>query len=80
VGWQSWRTDNRYDIRMEKIIVVHNASIRTDWIHLIQRGKEQNVVTCTIWFSVGPVGVRVFKGAEAETALKLLAEHPGLKN
>jgi hypothetical protein len=65
---------------MEKLIVVRNTSVRTDWIHLIQRGEEKETVTCTIWFSIGPVGVQVFKGADAETALQLLAEHPALKN
>jgi hypothetical protein len=65
---------------MEKLVVIQNTSIRTDWIHRIQRGEEKETVTCTIWFSIGPVGVHVFKGADAETALRLLAEHPGLKN
>jgi hypothetical protein len=63
---------------MDKLIVVRDTSIRTDWIHKIERGKERETVTCTIWFSMGPVGVLVFKGANAETALRLLADHPGL--
>jgi hypothetical protein len=65
---------------MEKLIVVRNTSIRTDWIHKIERGKEKETATCTIWFSIGPVGVLDFKGVDAETALQLLAEHPALKD
>jgi hypothetical protein len=65
---------------MDKIILIHNTSIRTDWIHKIERGKEKEAVTCTIWYSIGPVGVHVFKGADAETALQRLAEHPALNN
>jgi hypothetical protein len=65
---------------MEKIIVIQNTSVRTDWIQRIERGKEKDIVTCTIWFSIGPTGVLVFKGADAETALQLLAEHPALNS
>jgi hypothetical protein len=57
-------------------ILVQDQSIRTDWIHRIERGKENGVTTCTIWFSVGSVGVHTFKGKHAETALQLLADHP----
>ncbi len=64
---------------MENTIVVQNQQIRTDWIHRIQRGKEQGAVTCTIWFSIGCVGVSSFKGKDAETALRLLADHPALE-
>ncbi len=64
---------------MDKTIVVQNHSIRTDWIHQIQQGKENGALTCTIWLSVGPVGVYAFKGADAKTALQLLAGHPALK-
>ena len=63
---------------MDYTIVVQDQSIRTDWIHRIERGKENGVTTCTIWFSVGPVGVQTFKGKHAETALRLLADHPVL--
>jgi hypothetical protein len=59
-------------------IVVQNKSIRTDWIHQIRRGKENGVLTCTIWLSVGPVGVYAFQGGDAKTALELLADHPAL--
>jgi hypothetical protein len=59
-------------------IVIQNKPIRTDWIHQIQHGKENGVTTCTIWLSVGPVGVYGFTGRDAEAALQLLANHPGL--
>jgi hypothetical protein len=63
---------------MENTIVLQNQSIRTDWINKIQRGKEANgTLTCTIW-PVGPVGFYDFKGKDAQTALKLLADHPAL--
>jgi hypothetical protein len=42
---------------MGNTIVVQNQPIRTDWINKIQRGKENGTLTCTIWLSVGPVGV-----------------------
>lgn len=64
---------------MDNTIVVQNHSIRTDWIHRIQKGKENGAPTCTIWFSVGPVGLYAFKGADAKTALQLLANHPALE-
>jgi hypothetical protein len=60
-------------------ISVQSKSIRTDWIHQIQRGKENGTVTCTIWLSVGPVSVYAFRGPDAETALRLLANHPALQ-
>ncbi len=63
---------------MNYSILVQDQSIRTDWIHRIERGQENGMTTCTIWFSVGPVGVQAFKGKHAETALRLLAEHPML--
>jgi hypothetical protein len=64
---------------MENTIVVQNQSIRTDWIHRIQRGKENGMLTCTIWLSVGSVGLYAFKGPDAKTALQLLAHHPALQ-
>jgi hypothetical protein len=63
---------------MGNTIVVQNQSIRTDWIHRIQRGKENGTLTCTIWLSVGCVGVYTFKGRDAKAALQLLANHPAL--
>ena len=59
-------------------IVIQGQPIRTDWINKIQRGKEQGMLTCTIWLSVGPVGFYDFKGKDAQTALTLLANHPAL--
>ena len=59
-------------------VFVQQQGIRTDWINRIQRGKENGVLTCTIWLSVGPIGVYAFKGKDAETALQLLATHPAL--
>ncbi len=64
---------------MANTIVVHDQPIRTDWINKIQRGKENGLVTCTIWLSVGPVGVYDFKGNDAETALQLLENHSALQ-
>ena len=60
-------------------IVVQGQTIRTDWINKIQQGKEDGIVTCTIWLSVGPVGFYAFKGSAAETALQLLENHPALQ-
>ena len=60
-------------------VTVQSHSIRTDWIHQIRRGTEQGTLTCTIWLSVGPVGVYAFKGKDAKTALQLLAGHPALQ-
>lgn len=60
-------------------IVVQSQPIRTDWINKIQRGKENGIVTCTIWLSVGPVGFYAFKGSAAETALQLLENHSALQ-
>lgn len=64
---------------MERTITVQSKTIRTDWIHQIQSGKENGTLTCAIWLSVGPVGVYTFKGEDAKTALQLLAEHPALQ-
>ena len=64
---------------MANTILVQGQSIRTDWIHKIQRGKENGIVHCNIWLSIGTVGVYTFKGKDAETALRLLANHPALK-
>lgn len=61
---------------MPRTIVIQNNSIRTDWIHKIEQGKENGVLTCTVWLSVGPVGVFTFKGDDAKAALQLLANHP----
>lgn len=63
---------------MMNTIVVQTTSIRTDWIHRIQQGKENGLATCVIWLNVGPVNVYAFKGPDAETALQLLANHPAL--
>jgi len=60
---------------MQRTIVVQNKSIRTDWIQKVEQGKENGVLTCTIWFSVGHVGTYTFKGEDAKTALQLLANH-----
>jgi hypothetical protein len=64
---------------MANTIVVQDRPIRTDWIQKIQRGSENGTLTCTIWLSVGPVGVYAFTGTDAETALQLLASHPALQ-
>jgi hypothetical protein len=61
---------------MANTIVVQSRQIRTDWINKIHKGNENGTLTCTIWLSIGPVGVYSFKGRDAETALQLLAEHP----
>jgi hypothetical protein len=64
---------------MNKCIDIQGKSIRTDWIHKIERGKENGMITCTIWFAVGPVSVYAFKGKDAQTALQLLANHSALQ-
>ena len=64
---------------LENTIFVQNQAIRTDWIHRIQQGQENGMLTCTIWLSVGSVSVYAFKGRDAETALQLLANHPALQ-
>jgi hypothetical protein len=64
---------------MENTIFVQSQPIRTDWINKIQRWKENGTLTCTIWLSVGPVGVYAFTGRDAKTALQLLAKHPALR-
>ena len=64
---------------MGNTIFVQSQPIRTDWIKKIQRGKENETLTCTIWLSIGPVGVYAFKGKDAETALQLLANHSALQ-
>jgi hypothetical protein len=64
---------------MANTIVVQSQPIRTDWIHKIQRGDEKGTLTCTIWLSVGPVGLYTFKGKDAKTALRLLANHSALQ-
>jgi len=63
---------------MANTIVVGSRRIRTDWINKIQIGNENGTLTCTIWLSIGPVGVYSFKGPDAEAALQLLADHPAL--
>jgi hypothetical protein len=60
-------------------ILVQGRPIRTDWINKIQQGKENGSPTCTIWLSIGPIGVYAFKGRDAETALELLANHSALQ-
>ena len=64
---------------MQNTICVQNKPIRTDWINKIQRGKDNGTLTCTIWLSVGPVGVYTFTGEDAKSALQLLATHPALQ-
>jgi hypothetical protein len=64
---------------LEYTLLIHDQPIRTDWINKIQQGTENGTLTCTIWFSVGPVGIYSFKGRDAETALRLLANHPALQ-
>jgi hypothetical protein len=64
---------------MANTIVIQGRPIRTDWINKIQPGKENGMVTCTIWLSVGPVGVYTFKGSDAEMALQLLVNHSALQ-
>jgi len=65
---------------MDTFIVVQGKTIRTDWIYKIEQGIENGNRTCTIWFSVGPVGYYAFQGKDAESALRLLATHPALMN
>jgi hypothetical protein len=60
-------------------ISIEGKTIRTDWINKIQRGKEHGTVTCTLWLSVGPVGVYSFEGSAAKTALELLSNHSALQ-
>jgi len=62
-----------------RTISVESQTIRTDWISKIQQGQENGVLTCTIWLSLGPVGIYAFKGAAAETALQMLTNHPALQ-
>ena len=64
---------------MANTILVQGQSIRTDWIHKIQQGTDKGMPTCTIWLSIGPIGVYAFKGNDAETALELLANHAALQ-
>ena len=64
---------------MNVLIHVNGQPIRTDWIERIEPGKEHGAPTCSIWFSVGSVGVCTFKGKDAENALHLLASHPALQ-
>lgn len=61
------------------IITVEGMTIRTDWIHHIRAGKENGTPTCTIWFSLGPVGVHTFTGKAARIAFELLENHPAMK-
>jgi len=63
---------------MQRTIIVQKKHIRTDWIHKIEKGNENGVVTCTIWCNVGNVGVYTFKGDDAKSALQLLASHSAL--
>jgi hypothetical protein len=64
---------------MPRTIDIQSHSIRTDWISQIRREEENGKLTCTVWLSVGPVGVYVFRGRDAENALRLLANHPALE-
>lgn len=64
---------------MQNTIFVQGQPIRTDWIHQIQRENTNGTLTCTIWFSVGPVGFFSYKGKDAKIALQLLANHPALQ-
>ena len=64
---------------LQNTICIEGRTIRTDWINKIERGKENGTVTCTIWFSVGPVGLYAFEGPAAKTALQLLSKHAALQ-
>ena len=64
---------------LENTISIEGRTIRTDWIYKIQRRKENGTLTCTIWLSVGPVGVYSFEGSAAKTALDLLSNHAALQ-
>ena len=64
---------------LHNTISVEGRTIRTDWINKIERGKENGAVTCTIWLSIGPVGVYSFEGSAAKTALQLLSNHAALQ-
>src|SRR6516162_2538530 len=64
---------------LENTISIEGRIIRTDWISKIQRGKKNGTLTCTIWLSVGPVGVYSFEGSAAKTALHLLSNHAALQ-
>ena len=64
---------------MDNTVFVQDKAIRTDWIHRIQRGKDHGTLTCTVWLSVGPVGLYDFRGEDAKAALRLLANHPALE-
>lgn len=64
---------------MQNTIFIQKQPIRTDWIRRIQRSRENGRLTCTVWLAVGPVSVYAFQGADAETALQLLANHPALQ-
>ena len=78
-GQLSLSIRNGMHIMMANTIVIQSQSIRTDWINKIEREKENGIVTCTIWLSIGPVGVYSFKGSDAETALQLLQNHAALQ-
>jgi hypothetical protein len=67
------------DPTLDVTIFIKGQPIRTDWINIIENGTENGSPTCTIWFSMGPVGVRTYKGEDAKAARKLLAEHPAQK-
>lgn len=64
---------------MQNTIFIRGQRIRTDWINQIEPGKTDGTLTCIIWLSVGPVGFYSYKGNDAKTALKLLANHPALQ-
>jgi hypothetical protein len=64
---------------LENTISIEGRIIRTDWISKIQRGKKNGTLTCSIWLSVGPVGVYAFEGSAAKTALHLLSNHAALQ-
>src|SRR6266851_3365185 len=70
---------NRKHSIMVNTILVQGQSIRTDWINKIERGTDKETTTCTIWLSIGPIGVYAFKGKDAESALELLANHSALE-
>ena len=60
-------------------VFIQSQQIRMGWINKIQQGTETGRLACTIWLSIGPVGVYTFKGWEAETSLQLLANHPAFE-
>jgi hypothetical protein len=44
----------------------------------MQRGKENGTLTCTIWLSVGPVGVFALKRKDANDCFAVVSETFGV--